>query len=85
MDNVVWSEDTLVAGREDDSAGDEINQVDVDETLGRSILSLSQNETQVRIDVLEKHRPVFVARKKYLQFIDVSESGMRCINRKNLE
>ena len=58
MDNVVWAEDSFVAGWEDDTAGDEVDQVDVNEALGRSILALAQDKAQVRIDVLEQNRPV---------------------------
>ena len=31
---MVGSDDSLVAGGEDDAAGDEIDQIDVDEVLG---------------------------------------------------
>ena len=58
MDNVVWSENSFVAGREDNSAGDQVDQVDVNEALGCRILPLCQNEAQVRVDVLEQHGPV---------------------------
>ena len=50
---MVWADDSLVTGGEDDAAGDEIDEIDVDEVLGRSVLAFAQNETQVRVDVLE--------------------------------
>ena len=58
MDDVIRSEDSFVAGREDDTAGDQVNEVDVDEALGRSIFALRQNETQIWIYVFEKHGPI---------------------------
>ena len=50
---MVGSDDPLVAGGEDDAAGDKIDEVDVDEILGRRVLALAQNEAQVGVDVLE--------------------------------
>ena len=55
MDDVVGSDDSLVAGGEDDAAGDEIDQIDVDEVLGWGVLALAKNEAQVRVDVFEQN------------------------------
>ena len=50
----VWSHDPLVGGGEDDAAGDEVDQVDVDEGLSEGVCSLAEGERQVGVDVLEE-------------------------------
>ena len=57
MNNVIGSDNSFVTCRKDDSSGDQIDEVDVDEALGSSVLALGQDETQVGVDVLEEDRP----------------------------
>lgn len=57
MDNVVGPDNSFVTCRKDNSSGDQIDEVNVDESLCGSVLALGQNEAQVRVDVLEEHRP----------------------------
>ena len=58
VNSPVRSHDPLVRGREDHAAGDEIDEVDVNEDLPERVRPLTERERQVGVDVLEEDVPV---------------------------
>ena len=54
----VGSHDSLVGGRKHDTAGDEVDKVDVDEFFAERVCPLAERERQVWVHILKEDVPV---------------------------